>query len=391
MTAIATPTVRTVPASPTGAPLARRGESLRRRLLGAKHAYSTRFAAAHLERAEQLELVTGGHVPAAGEPALARVTEIGQHKRLESPASRRQALFEGDEILVAYGSRYAADQFLAMIPGDLGPCHLAAAGGLASRVVDQHARIDEATVITPIGVVRDAAGPLTLERLAPHTAAPRPVVASDGASSTPVPVIVVLGTSMNSGKTTLLAQLAHGLAGAGLRVAACKATGTGAGNDRGLFVDAGAERVLDFTDFGHSSTFGLPADRVRELFSGMVEELASGGGAGRPDVVLVEIADGLYQGETAELLAHEDFAARVDGIAFAAQDALGAVGGVGALSALDRTPLLVSGVLTASPLATAETRRALEVPVLPTLDLADPAVACEAVAAVLGARARRAA
>ena len=318
---------------------------------------------------------------------LARVTEIGQHKPLESPASRRQALFEGDEILVAYGSRYAADQFLAMIPGDLGPCHLAAAGGLASRVVDQHDRIDEATVITPIGVVRDAAGPLTLERLAPHTAGPRPTVC-EGAR---VPVIVVLGTSMNSGKTTLLAQLAHGLAGAGLRVAAGKATGTGAGNDRGLFVDAGAARVLDFTDVGYSSTFGLPADRVRELFSGMVEELASGGADGRPDVVLVEIADGLYQGETAELLAHDDFAARVDGIAFAAQDALGAVGGVGALSALDRTPLAVSGVLTASPLATAETRRALEVPVVPTLDLADPAVACEAVATVLGARARRAA
>ncbi|WP_010533423.1 hypothetical protein [Brachybacterium squillarum] len=343
MTAIATPVIRTVPTAPVAAaaPGAPRGESLRRRLLRAKHVYSTRFAAAHLERAEQLELVTAGHTPAPGELVLARVTEIGQHKRLKSPASRRQVLFEGDEVLVAYGSRYAADQFLAMIPGDLGPCHLAAAGGLASRVVDQHDRIDEATVITPIGVVRGATGPLTLERPAPHTAGPRPTVC-EGAR---VPVIVVLGTSMNSGKTTLLAQLAHGLAGAGLRGAAGKATGTGAGNDRGLFVDAVAARVPDFTDFGHSSAFGLSADRVRELFSGMVEELASGG----------------------------------------------AVGGVGALSALDRTPLLVSGVLTASPLATAETRRALEVPVVPTLDLADPAEACEAVAAVLGARARRAA
>lgn len=274
MTAIATPVIRTVPTTPVAAaaPGALRGESLRRRLLRAKHAYSTRFAAAHLERAEQLELVTAGHTPAAGELVLARVTEIGQHKRLESPASRRQALFEGDEILVAYGSRYAADQFLAMIPADLGPCHLAAAGGLASRVVDQHDRIDEATVITPIGVVRDAAGPLTLERLAPHAAGPRP---TDG-EGTQVPVIVVLGTSMNSGKTTLLAQHAHGLAGAGLRVAAGKATGTRAGNDRGLFVDAGAARVPDFTDVGHSSAFGLSADRVRELFSGMVEELASG-------------------------------------------------------------------------------------------------------------------
>lgn len=234
--------------------------SVRTRVERAKHAFSTRAVGAFLRRAETVELISEDHVPQAGEVVLARVTSIGQHKRLESPVSRRQILFEGDEIVVAYGSRYAADQFFAMIPGDLGPAHLAAAGGLASRVVEQHAGISSPTEIQPIGVLRDEHGPVTLARAAAHSVL-RGIADRPGRPAHQVPVIAVLGTSMNSGKSTVLAQLAHGLAAAGLRVAAGKATGTGAGNDYNYFIDAGAHRVLDFTDFGYPSTFQVDIRR----------------------------------------------------------------------------------------------------------------------------------
>ena len=345
---------------------------LRSRIELAKHAFSTRAVGPFLRRRENLRLLTGDHVPQAGEVVLARVTRIGQHKRLESPVSRRQILFDGDEILVAYGSRYAADQFLALLPGDLGPCHLAAAGGLASRVVDKNAAVSDATEIQPIGVLADDQGPITLARAAAHRIIP-------GVGERPhrpghdVPVIAVLGTSMNSGKSTVLAQFAHGLAQAGLRVAAGKATGTGAGNDYDYFLDSGAHRVLDFTDFGYSSTFQTPFEEVRDLYLSMVDELA--GGSVQPDVVLVEIADGLFQGETSRLLEDAQFGEVTDRIVFAAGDALGAVGGVGALAGLGRAPDFVSGVVTGSPLATAEARRAIAVPVVPTFDLAQGEVA----------------
>ena len=52
---------------------------------------------------------------------------------------------------------------------------------------------------------------------------------------------------MNSGKTTTVAAITHGLTAAGLRVGAMKVTGTGAGGDPFLFADAGAAEVLDFT------------------------------------------------------------------------------------------------------------------------------------------------
>lgn len=370
--------VSTLSATPAATPApAVLPTSVRTRVERAKHAFSTRAVGAFLRRAETVELISEDHVPQAGEVVLARVTSIGQHKRLESPVSRRQILFEGDEIVVAYGSRYAADQFFAMIPGDLGPAHLAAAGGLASRVVEQHAGIGSPTQIEPIGVLRDEHGPVTLARAAAHTVL-RGIADRPGRPAHQVPVIAVLGTSMNSGKSTVLAQLAHGLAAAGLRVAAGKATGTGAGNDYNYFIDAGAHRVLDFTDFGYPSTFQVDIEEVRDLFLSMADELAGGGE--RPDVVLLEIADGVYQGETARLLADEEFGRVVDRVVFAAGDALGAVGGVGALNALGRRPAVVSGVVTSSPLATGEARRALDVPVIPTYDLGTAAVAHQLVA-----------
>ncbi|MFC7376137.1 DUF1611 domain-containing protein [Brachybacterium sp. GCM10030268] len=347
-------------------------ETPRARIERAKHAFSTRSVGAFLRRAADVDLITADHTPRAGEIVLARVTSIGHHKRLEGPTSRRQVLFVGDEIVVAYGSRYAADQFLATVPADLGPAHLAAAGGLASRVLEQHAGVGSPTEIEPIGVLRDEHGPLTLSRAAAHRIAPGVASRTDRPAHH-APVIAVLGTSMNSGKSTVLAQLAHGLAAAGLRVAAGKATGTGAGNDYNLFLDAGAHRVLDFTDFGYASTFQLGADEVRDLFLSMADELAGGGAA--PDVVLLEIADGLYQGETARLLGDAEFCRVVDEVVFSAGDALGAVGGVAALATLGHVPSFVSGVLTSSPLATAESRRALEIPVVPTFDLADAGIA----------------
>jgi hypothetical protein len=346
------------------------------RLLRAKKAYSTRFVATAIEEDPgAFDLITDpARAPRAGDVVLARVVTIGQHKRLESPVSRRQILFEGDEIVVAYGSRYAADQFLAVIPEDLGECHLAAAGGLASRVVDQHAAIDDATVIQPIGLLSRANRVVNLARFAPHAVR----AASAGGTATRVPVVAVVGTSMNSGKSTTMACLARGLTEAGLTVHAGKATGTGAGNDAHHYADAGADRVVDFTDFGLPSTFGLSFEEVRDVFATMTDVLASPTGRGTPDVVLIEIADGIFQGDTSRLLTDDAFRSVVDRVVFAAGDALGASGGIAALRALGCEPSVVSGVLTASPLATAEARAALDVGVVPTYDLCLPSVALAA-------------
>ncbi|MFF2318203.1 DUF1611 domain-containing protein [Arthrobacter sp. NPDC058097] len=342
------------------------------RLVRAKKAYTTRFLADRLSRSPQgFFLHSGtGVAPAPGDVVLARIAGVGQHPRLESPASRRQLLFLGDEILVAYGHRYAPDQFLAEVPADLGHCHLIAAGGVAGLVTARHALMSQPTQLAPVGLLADVHGLLNLSQLAPH----RVGATGPGAVDSRGPlVIAVLGTSMNSGKSTALSCLVRGLTEAGLAVAAGKATGTGSGNDPGMFVDAGAVKVLDFTDFGYPTTFQLDRGRVRGLFSDLVGALS----ASAPDVVVVEIADGVYQGETRALLADPVFQTGVDRVIFAAADALGAIAGLQVLHGANIDVAAVTGVLTSSPLAAREAAAATDVPVLNTASLCESGVAVD--------------
>lgn len=280
-----------------------------RRLRRAKKAYTVRhFAAAtRQDGAQGYHLVRGrGVTPAAGDIVLARVVALGQHKRLESYNSRRRNLFVGDEIVVAYGDRYAPDQFLADVPDSLDFTNLVAAGGMAGHVASKHAGVDNATVIEPIGLLADDQGVLSLKRSVPAQVRPWSRALTEIQTlDAPPRLIVVFGSSMNSGKSTTLGCLVNGLVRGGLTVAAGKATGTGAGNDAGLFRDAGADTVLDFTDFGFASTFKMSVEELKDLVFSVFAELAKTGA----DAVVVEIADGIYQGETSHLVNDPDFRA----------------------------------------------------------------------------------
>jgi hypothetical protein len=326
------------------------------RLRAAKAAYTT--AAVELDAARSL---LGDVVPRPGDLVLAEVLSIGQHPRLELRDGRRAMLFPGDEVIVSYGARYATDQFHAEVPADLGDCDLAAAGGLAARVVARHSGIGAPTTVRPVGVLADAAG--RRMNLA-DWAAPAPI----GAPA--IPAVVVLGTSMNAGKTTTAAHLVRGLTAAGLRTGAAKATGTGAGGDRWLFADAGASPALDFTVAGLASTYGVSDRVVQQTFALLRDAIAAAGA----DLAVLEIADGLAQGETRALLESEVMSG-VDAVVFAAGDALGAAAGVRALLELDLPVRAVSGRLTASPLASVEAAALTGLPVLGLPQLGDRAVA----------------
>jgi hypothetical protein len=339
--------------------------------------YTTRFVACAVEADRAgFHLAAGPTVtPKAGDVVVARVTEILNHKRVETPESRKAILFPGALIMLAYGHRYAADQFLAHVPDSLEPCHLVAAGGVAGMVTEQHVSVDDPTRIEPLGLLADDLGIVNLTRFAPYALNPVPSLGADAELVGALPgrptVIGVLGTSMNSGKSTAMATLVNGLTNAGLKVSAGKSTGTGAGNDPMIYRDGGAAKVLDFTDFGYPTTFRLDFEEVRSLTVNVIDALSGTD----TDVVVVEIADGVYQGETARLLRDPLFHAVVDRIVFAAGDALGAVGGVRELQGAGLDVAAVSGVLTSSPLATAEARAVLSVPVIDTYELAGAAVA----------------
>ena len=323
------------------------------RLQAAKRSYATR----RIELDDAARLLTSGVAPRSGDLVLARVDRLGHHRKIESPAGRRGQLYVGDEVLLCYGARYASDQFEAVVPHRLGQCHMVAAGGIAADCVNRHSSARPATRITPIGLVANADDQvLNLKHYR---------LSCDGLSNDRPYTMTVVGTSMNAGKTTTIAAIVRGLSRSGLKVAVGKVTGTGAGGDRWAYVDAGADTVLDFTDFGYASTYQVPADELVALLPAMVNALSATG----PDVVVLELADGLLFSETAELVKTPTFADLVDDVVVAASDAMGAEAGLRRLAANAITPIAIAGRMTSSPLAVREAEGLTDAPIVGLDDL----------------------
>lgn len=331
------------------------------RLKKAKIAFTTR----RVPLSDARTLRFDGIAPKTGDIVLARVDELGHHKRIEGHDGRRAHMYPGDEIIVCYGNRYAPDQFEAVVPGDLGPCHLVAGGGIAARALSWHDRIEGPTQITPIALFADELGqPLNVRDYAVEPVA-------DAPDAPDAPVVAVVGTSMNAGKTTTAAALVRGLTAAGHRVGAVKLTGTGSGGDLWKVKDAGAHAVLDFTDAGFASTYLVPVPELERGARVLMSQLAAQG----CDVIVAEIADGLYQQETNALLRSETFSAMFAGVIFAAQEAMGAAAGLDWLRRHDHRVLAISGRLCCSPLAMREVEAATDAACLDPEALMTPAIA----------------
>ena len=294
----------------------------------------------------------------AGDLLLCEIVEIGHHKNIQLAERRVSKSYPGDLVVLCLGDRYAPDQFLASAIIDAPMLDLAAGGGIAGRVDAAHDSVKKPTKLRPLGLlcgehdqalnVADYALP---ECLPDETAT----------------VIGVFGASMNSGKTTAAASLAHGMKRAGYAVAGIKATGTGAFGDFNAFEDGGVP-ALDFTDVGMATTFRMPLERIERGFDTLVATAVERGA----QVVVVEIADGVFQQETKAILKGSRIRDRLDGILFAAPDALCALGGVTYLESLNLSPFAISGMVSCSPLASTEAAQVTGLPILSRQDLCSP-------------------
>ncbi|MXQ14263.1 transposase [Microvirga makkahensis] len=329
-----------------------------KRVACAKRAYTTR----RVNPDAMASLITGPAIaPASGDLVLVKVDEIGKQRRIELTDGRRAHLFPGDEAIVCFGNRYAPDQFEGVIGEDLSSCDLVAAGGIASCEITRNERMIPSTRITPLGLVGDAQGRrLNLRDFAVDASGPVP----------PIPIVLSLGTSMNAGKTFTSTSLVRGLKAAGHRVAAIKATGTGAGNDLWIVRDAGADVVLDFTDGGLASTYLIPLEEIVAATRRLIRSAAKAG----CDVAVVEVADGLQHLETADVIQAKDLWEDCVGVVFAAYDSMGAKCGVDTLRAAGHNVLAISGRLTQSPLMIRETARSTGLPVYTPWEIQDGAL-----------------
>src|SRR2546427_7857251 len=178
-------------------------------------------------------------------------------------------------------------------------------GGLCGLVESKHARAAEPSKLRLLGALGDINGsPLNLRDFA---LAPLPEAIHSN-------VVAVCGTSMDAGKTHTVMSLIMGLRKQGLAVAGIKLTGTATGKDTWNMLDAGACIALDFVDGGFPSTYLSTLDELLNLYDLLISRAAAKGASW----VVVEIADGLLQRETAALLQDPGFAASVSAWIFAA-------------------------------------------------------------------------
>ena len=98
-----------------------------------------------------------------------------------------------------------------------------------------------------------------------------------------VPSVLLVGTSMSSGKTTTGRLVVHELERMGQKVIGAKLTGAGRYRDILSFKDAGADAVYDFVDAGLPSTV-VPEDEFRHAIRPLLHHIDSL----EPDFLVVE-------------------------------------------------------------------------------------------------------
>lgn len=293
-----------------------------------------------------------GHDP--GALVLVRVVTLGKHRDLEAQDGRKVTIFAGDVFVGVLGDRYATDQFegVGRVKGALG--HIIGIGGVVGEVVSMNNKMVAPTVIEYLGRLADADGqPLHMSRF---QALPSQPLAQRAATT-----ILSLGGAMNSGKTTTAAQMIRSLTVAGHRVAAAKVTGTACLKDPNLLYDAGAVAVLDFTHAGWPSTANLSLEQLLSI-AGRIRAALQ---AYDPEFVILEIADGILQRETAMMLANDAFRASIDGVTFAGPDPLSCDAGVRRLRELGYPILATAGIVANGALGIAEVEAACGVRCLP--------------------------
>lgn len=314
--------------------------------------YKHTFATHRVPLEHMTGLTSVARMPSIGDLVLAEVTAIGNHNRIEDRTGVQLQIFPGDCIIGAFGNRYATDQFEGYLPDwNVDDCDMLSVGGVIGQVASAHTTMKPPTRLRLVGSVCDTRN----QRLNLRSFSLPPAEHDHHGE-----VILIVGASMNAGKTTTVGTVVRALRAAGLRAGAAKVTGTAAGKDGRFFASCGADPVLDFIDAGYPSTYMLEIDELL----GIVETLTSQLRANRPDYLVLEVADGIFQRETRMLLENEQFRSSIDHVIFAANDSLSAECGVRTLKTYGLPLRGVAGVITQSPLAMREAEDVTGVPCL---------------------------
>jgi hypothetical protein len=224
-------------------------------------------------------------IPVEGAVILVEaLSDEGKNNTLEFANGRVGHLVQGDIIPAVLGKRralreYSGDIPRSVVPGDM--LYLLCESGLVGEIRGLNAVWGVPMQVKVLGGIID---PITGKQLNIKDAA----VARRHSLAESAPIIGVVGTCMDIGKTTTIRKLIKHFKNQGLKVAAAKLSGVASIHDINLIHDAGAQPVLGFHDGGLPSTCG-DTSSVVETALGILHELNQSD----PDLIMVEFGDGI--------------------------------------------------------------------------------------------------
>ncbi len=274
---------------------------------------------------------------------------------IELSSGRLVHAVDGDTLVGALGVRHATLEVVGSHEriGEDGRMNLLTAAGLLGMATSVSQVLPPLMQLDYLGhAVRDG------QKLSMSDFARR---AAQEQVSFQVPTVLIFGTSMSAGKTTVAKIIIRELKRAGRRVVGAKLTGAGRYRDVLGMKDAGADAIFDFVDVGIPSSV-LPVDQYRPRLRALLDLVAEA----EPEVLIAEAgASPLepYNGDAAIEAMKDALRLRV----LCASDPYAVVG---VMKGFDMRPDLVAGLATSTAAGVQVVKKLSGTPALNLLDRA---------------------
>ena len=284
----------------------------------------------------QVEIATYVDASRGALVAVQALEEKSVYGELELVGGRMARIIKGDVIVGALGERQALKGFVGHIPQRIAPgdvLHILNMGGVIGKCSSANAEYGQPLRVRVLGAVLVDGEPANI--------AGNAVEWQDHLSRS-APIVLLSGTCMNSGKTTVACEVIRVLKSRGYRLAAAKIAGVATQRDLLNMQDHGAVHALSFSDAGlpsttHTDTCIVPAAK------GILAEL----NRSNPDAIVVELGDGIMGHYGVDLLLKDaELMSHVKAHILCANDLVAAWGGLQYLGQLGVHVDCVSGPAT---------------------------------------------
>ena len=243
--------------------------------------------------------------------------EKDQYDEVECSDGVFRHVREGDVLVGTLGGRQALKGYSGRVPRHIAPgdtLNVLNLGGLIGECTSAHPNLGPALPVEVLGAVMvERDGQWT------HARIQEDALEMVHRLESSVPLVVVSGTAMDTGKTEAACRVVEGLTEKGLDVGAAKLTGASLMRDVRRMREHGATAVSTFTDAGIACTV---EDAITPIAKGVIHHLNQTEGL---DVIVAEMGDGFvgYYGVD-DLMTDMELQSFVEAHVVAATDLAGA-------------------------------------------------------------------